>query len=190
MPGLENLVKDEREPVSYFRCVDAYREQEVKEFCFDCKTAATNSCPRCGAPLCDEHTPGDEERCAQCERYWLEVASEPNFLIKRNTSRWAEKLCKASLWASGGAFLVSAISGLLFGLFDVPYALVLTIWALGVAFLALPAAVVFGLAIPGAHAADSLGDRLRYAWTRRAFLAERKAPALPPTKDYSGPKTG
>jgi hypothetical protein len=46
----------------------AFRDAQLREYCFICKERASSACKRCSRPLCSDHEPIDEgQRCASCE---------------------------------------------------------------------------------------------------------------------------
>jgi hypothetical protein len=46
----------------------AYRSTEIRPVCIVCgELTSKEHCRRCSAPLCENHLPGDGERCSSCE---------------------------------------------------------------------------------------------------------------------------
>lgn len=48
--------------------MSAFRDAQLREYCFICKQRASSACKRCSRPLCPDHEPlNDDHRCAACE---------------------------------------------------------------------------------------------------------------------------
>lgn len=45
----------------------AFRKQDARAFCRDCRETAIAACKRCEALLCREHRPARRQRCSECE---------------------------------------------------------------------------------------------------------------------------
>jgi hypothetical protein len=137
----------------------------------ECKAIATCECQRCLAPHCTDHSPGEDERCRDCEAHWLEVAPEENplgtwgptslFLVK--TMRWSTRALLV-------AILPILVAAMIQGLAPVAAA-ILYYLSLGLLILGVPVAGGCVLALPAVRAAERAWD-YRFDLARQSFLKE------------------
>ena len=150
-----------------------HRNQEIVALCRECKVAAATSCVRCGAPLCAEHAPADDDlRCGRCEAHYTE------------NSEWLQKIAEGKLEGDIGRFTV----GFLIGTFALPTLVSVSV-LLTLAGGWLGGVLGAGLFATGAYASRhwyrrtpprqlSAGRMLRKR--RKKFMKKRAQKALPP----------
>lgn len=141
-----------------------HRHQPIVPLCYECKTAAADHCLRCGAPVCGDHAPiDDDHRCASCEAGYLEK------------NEWLQRAADGAIHAPIGRVTVGYLSTL-FLLGCLPP---IVIWG------GLPAYVGFAvltfLCVRWYRKTPPrrLAARAKLRRNRKRFLRKRTAKALP-----------
>lgn len=149
-----------------------HRASEFSEVCGECRELASGTCRRCERPLCSDHVPADDRRCAACEAQFAAVA--------RSADSEVERVKSALAVAALGLLAFAIIAAAAVALVDSLAVLLMVAIILGV-----PLAHVLGGPISRAvKARREHVEKRRLRALRRHFLVERVPLApLPPSRE-------
>lgn len=148
-----------------------YRTSELSEVCGECREPAAGACRRCQRPLCADHLPAEDRRCATCEAQFAAMA------LRADSE--GERVKSALVVTAFGLLVVAGLAATTLVLWDSLAVILMVLVILGV-----PLAHVVGGPLQRALAARrSRVEKRRMRTLRRHFLAEHKP--LAPLPDSS-----